>query len=98
MSDQPSHTSKKPKSSDLRLESTSSDLCDNGILNLAVDGTKLLGEQLFGLVNQTLNAVLDAVLGRRDLVATAANNVGVVLGTTTVPGKELKLRVSLFLS
>lgn len=80
---------KKTKSSDLSLESTSSDLCDDGILDLAVDGTKLLGEQLFGLVNETLNTVLDAVLGRGDLVATAANDVGVVLGTTTVPGKEL---------
>lgn len=55
-------------------------------MNLAVDGTKLLGKEFLGLVNKTLEAILD---GGSDLVAAVCNDVGVVGRTTTVPGKEL---------
>lgn len=61
-------------------------LCDSSIMNLAVDGTKLLGEEFLSLVNKTIEAILD---GGSDLVAAVCNDVGVVGRTTTVPGKEL---------
>jgi hypothetical protein len=62
-------------------------------MDLAVDGTKLLGEQFLGLVNETLEAILD---GGSDLVAAICNDVGVVGRPTAVPGKELEAVSSFF--
>lgn len=67
-----------------------SNLCGNSILDLAVDGTELLVEGFLGILNDAADAVLDSVLdAAADLVATAGDDVGVVGGTTTVPGEEL---------
>lgn len=63
-------------------------LCNSSILNLAVDRTKLLSEHLLSLVNESLEAVLDR--GSPGLVATLGDNLGIVGGTTAVPGKELE--------
>lgn len=67
-----------------------SNLCGNSVLDLAVDGTELLVEGLLGILNDAANTVLDSVLdAAAGLVATTGNNLGVVGGTTTVPGEEL---------
>ena len=63
-------------------------LCNNGILDLTVDSSKLLSEQLLGLVDQPVKAVLNVVTA--GLVATLGDDLGVVAGTTTVPGEKLE--------
>jgi hypothetical protein len=70
------------------------DLCNNSILDLAVDSAELLRKQLLSLVHQAVEAVLDGV--GAGLVATVGDDLRVVARATTVPGKELKLSVSIF--
>lgn len=62
-----------------------SDLCDNGILDVAVDGTKFQVHDLLGFDDQFVNLVADGL----GLVTTLGNDVGVVGGATTVPGEDL---------
>ena len=67
-----------------------SNLCGNSVLDLAVDGTELLVEGLLGILDDAADTVLDSVLdSAASLVATASKDLGVVGGTTTVPGEEL---------
>lgn len=68
-----------------------STLGGNGILDLAVNGTKLAVERLLGLVDNAKDAVLH-ILGndRTGLVTAVGDNVAVVGRATTVPGEELE--------
>jgi hypothetical protein len=63
-------------------------LHDDSVLNLAVDSTELLSE-LLGLVDEIIKLVLKLVLEGSNLVSTLGNDLTVVGGATTVPGKEL---------
>ena len=76
---------KKRKSGKINSQQSIPHLCNHGILDLAVDGAELLGEELLSLLNKTIEAVL--VGG--NLVATLRNDVAVVVGTPAVPGEEL---------
>lgn len=60
-------------------------LRNNGIHDLAVDGTKFLTDNLLGLVDELLDLIPD---GRR-LVAALGDNVGVVGRATAVPREKL---------
>jgi len=64
------------------------DLSNKSILDLAVDGTELLGEFL-GLVDHLVKGHLSRGMLGRSVVATLGDDVTVVGGTTAVPGKEL---------
>lgn len=57
-------------------------------MNLAVDSTQLLVEKLLSITDDLADTVLDLVF--TGLVATLGDDVGVVRGTTTVPGKQLE--------
>jgi hypothetical protein len=57
-------------------------------LDLAVDGAELLSEQLLGLVDKSVKAILDVLAA--SLVAAMGNDLSVVRGTATVPGEELR--------
>lgn len=76
---------------DLVLRST---LDDNSLLDLAVNGTELLVDNLLRLVDETADAALNVLgggAGGAGLVATLGENLGVVGRATTVPGEELKI-------
>jgi hypothetical protein len=71
-----------------------STLDDNSLLDLAVDGTELLVDNLLRLVDKTADAALNVLgggAGRAGLVATLGEDLGVVGRATTVPGEELKI-------
>jgi hypothetical protein len=53
---------------------STSNLCDNGILDVAVDSTEFLVHDLLGLDDQGVNFVADGL----GLVTTLGNNLGVV--------------------
>ena len=65
-------------------------LCVKSILELAVDGPKLLGKQPLCLIEE---ATADGALARH-LVTTLGDDITVVLRATTVPGEELIASVS----
>jgi len=64
------------------------DLSNKSTLDLAVDGTELLGE-LLGLVDHLVKGNISRDTLGRSVVATLGDDVTVVGLTTTVPGKEL---------
>ena len=70
-------------------------LSANSVLDLAVDSTELVAQDLLLLGNHFLdlaNKLIEVLLhglGSTSLVATLGNDLGVVGGTTTVPGEEL---------
>ena len=71
-----------------------STLDDNCLLDLAVDGTELLIDDLLGLVDETADAslnIFDSGASGAGLVATLGEDLSVVGGATTVPGEELEL-------
>lgn len=70
--------------------STTPYLRAKSILDLAVDRAKLIDEQLLSLIHE---ATADDTLARH-LVAAVRNDIGVVGGATTIPGKELVVSVS----
>lgn len=72
---------------------THNDLSHQGILDMAVDGTKLLTKVL-SLVDHLVKGDLRCTSS--SVVATVGNNLGVVGGATAVPGKELKEMLTLF--
>ena len=71
---------------------THNNLSHKGILDMAVDGTKLLTKVL-SLVDHLVKGDLRCISS--SVVATVGNNLGVVGGATAVPGKELKEIVSM---
>lgn len=72
---------------------THNNLSHQGILDMAVDGTKLLTKVL-SLVDHLVKGDLGCTSS--SVVATVGNNLRVVGGTTAVPGKELKEMLTLF--
>lgn len=75
--------------------STLSTLSADSVLDLAVDGTELvaqdlllLGQDFLNLADELVKAVLDGT-GGSSLVATLGEDLGVVGRTTTVPSEEL---------
>lgn len=73
-----------------------STLSADSVLDLAVDGTKLmaqnlllLGQDFLNLADKLIETVLDGT-GSTSLVPTLGEDLGVVGRTTTVPGEELK--------
>jgi hypothetical protein len=73
-----------------------STLSADSVLDLAVDGTELvaqdlllLGQDFLDLAYELVETVLDGT-GSTSLVAALGEDLGVVGRTTTVPGKELE--------
>lgn len=71
-------------------------LSAHSVLELAVDGTELvaqdlllLGQNFLNLADDLVQAVLDGD-GGSGLVTTLGEDLGVVGGTTTVPSEELR--------
>ena len=71
---------------------TNNNLSHQGILDMAVDGTKLLTKVL-SLVDHFVEGDLRCTSS--SVVATVGNNLGVVRGSTAVPSKELKETISI---
>ena len=65
------------------------------ILDMAVDGTKLMANVL-SLVDHLVK--VDLRCTSRSVVSTVGNNLGVVRGSTAVPSKELKEIISIVFS
>lgn len=61
------------------------DLRNNGIHDLAVDGTQFLSDSLLGLVDELFHLVPDG----RHLVTALGDNLGVVGRATAVPREKL---------
>jgi hypothetical protein len=73
-----------------------STLSADSVLDLAVDGTELvaqdlllLGQDFLNLADKLIETVLDGT-GKTGLVTALGEDVGVVGRTTTVPGEELE--------
>ena len=71
---------------------TQNNLSHQGILDMAVDGTKLMANVL-SLVDHLVK--VDLRYTSRSVVSTVGNNLGVVRGSTAVPSKELKETISI---
>lgn len=67
-----------------------STLSDDSVLDLAVDGAKLLVQDLLGLVDETSDAVLNILNKGTGLVAALSEDLRVIRRATAVPGEELE--------